>query len=267
MPRGVDKVLFILAPGLTVLPAMIGFAILPWGGTLDLASIPFFGLSGEVKIIGADINIGIVYLIAVASLGVYGVSLGGWASNNKYSFLGGLRASCQMISYEIPMGLCLLCVILAAGSVRPYEIVSHELAVGGWFIIPLPFVAIMFFVCLLAETNRAPVDLAEAEQELIGGWHTEYSSLKWARFFMGEYIHSVGGGAVFPLLFLCGWARYALGVGCGPPSTGGLLGGARGDIQGLFPRIKEVMPECLLSSECQWRPGPFFFAGGHEREQ
>ncbi|MCH7572064.1 MAG: NADH-quinone oxidoreductase subunit NuoH [Planctomycetes bacterium] len=223
MPRGVDKVLFILAPGLTVLPAMIGFAILPWGGTLDLASIPFFGLSGEVKIIGADINIGIVYLIAVASLGVYGVSLGGWASNNKYSFLGGLRASCQMISYEIPMGLCLLCVILAAGSVRPYEIVAQQLAGGEWFIIHLPIVAILFFVCLLAETNRAPFDLAEAEQELIGGWHTEYSSLKWALFFMGEYIHMVVGGAFFTLLFLGGWSLNPLGVGWDLPMNGGIL--------------------------------------------
>lgn len=223
MPRGVDKVLFILAPGLTVLPAMIGFAILPWGGTLDLASIPFIGLSGEVKIIGADINIGIVYLIAVASLGVYGVSLGGWSSNNKYSFLGGLRASCQMISYEIPMGLCLLCVILAAGSVRPYEIVSQQLAGGEWFIIHQPIVAILFFVCLLAETNRAPFDLAEAEQELIGGWHTEYSSLKWALFFMGEYIHMVVGGAFFTLLFLGGWSLNPLGVGWDLPMSGGLL--------------------------------------------
>ena len=128
-----------------------------------------------------------------------------------------------MISYEIPMGLCLLCVILAAGSVRPYEIVSQQLAGGEWFIIHLPIVAILFFICLLAESNRAPFDLAEAEQELIGGWHTEYSSLKWALFFMGEYIHMVVGAAFFTLLFLGGWSLNPLGIGWDLPMSGGIL--------------------------------------------
>ena len=126
-PRGVDKVLFTLAPALTVLPALIGFLIIPWAGTLDMGSW------GTVQIMGADLNIGIVYLIAVASLGVYGVGLGGWASNNKYSFLGGLRASAQMISYEIPMGLALLCVILTAGTLLPQDIVQQQLS-GQWFL-------------------------------------------------------------------------------------------------------------------------------------
>ncbi|MBT5658138.1 MAG: NADH-quinone oxidoreductase subunit H, partial [Phycisphaerae bacterium] len=186
MPQGVDRVLFMIAPALTVIPAMIGFVVIPWGGYLE------FGDGHQVAIMGADINIGVVYLVAAASLGVYGVGLGGWASNNKYSFLGGLRATAQMISYEIPMGLALLCVVLTAGTLLPQQIVGQQLA-GQWYLIQQPIVAIIFYICLLAEAGRAPFDLAEAEQELIGGWHTEYSSMKWALFFMGEYIHLVVG--------------------------------------------------------------------------
>jgi NADH-quinone oxidoreductase subunit H len=198
-PRGVDKVLFTLAPALTVLPALIGFLIIPWAGTLDMGSW------GTVQIMGADLNIGVVYLIAVASLGVYGVGLGGWASNNKYSFLGGMRASAQMISYEIPMGLALLCVILTAGTLLPQDIVQQQLN-GQRFLVQQPLAAILFYICLLAEANRAPFDLAEAEQELIGGWHTEYSSMKWALFFLGEYVHVLVGSAFFATLFLGGWS-------------------------------------------------------------
>lgn len=220
MPRGADRTLFILAPALSVIPALIGFVVIPWAGTLDLASIPFLDLSGTVRIVGADVNVGVIYLIATASLGVYGVGLGGWASNNKYSFLGGLRASCQMISYEIPMGLCLLCVILAAGTVRPMEIVGAQLS-GQWYLLHQPLTAIIFYTCLLAEANRAPFDLAEAEQELVGGWHTEYSSMKWALFFMAEYVHLFVGSAFFVVLFLGGWSLNPL-FGWDVPATGGI---------------------------------------------
>jgi len=199
MPRGVDKVLFTLAPILTVIPAFIGFLVIPWAGTLDM------GTWGTVEIIGANINIGVIYLVAVASLGVYGVSIGGWASNNKYSFLGGMRATAQMISYEIPMGLALLCVVLASGTLLPQEIVQQQLE-GQWFLVQQPITAVLFYICLLAEANRAPFDLAEAEQELIGGWHTEYSSMKWALFFLGEYVHVIVGSAFFVTLFMGGWS-------------------------------------------------------------
>jgi len=199
MPRGVDRVLFILAPAFTAIPALIGFVIIPWAGLLEL------GDGRTVAIMGADINIGIIYLVATASLGVYGVGLGGWASNNKYSFIGGLRAAAQMISYEIPMGLALLCVILTAGTLLPMDIVRQQLD-GQWFLIQQPLAAILFFICMLAEANRAPFDLAEAEQELVGGWHTEYSSMKWALFFLGEYVHVFVGAAFFTMLFLGGWS-------------------------------------------------------------
>ena len=215
MPKGVDKGLFVLAPALTVVPAMIGFLVIPWAGSLELSS-------GEtVAIMGANINIGVIYLVATGSLGVYGVAIGGWASNNKFSFLGGLRASAQIISYEIPMGLALLCVILASGTLLPESIVTQQLS-GQWNIVQQPIVAILFYICLLAEANRAPFDLAEAEQELVGGWHTEYSSMRWALFFLGEYIHLFVGAAFFATLFLGGWSLNPL-TGWDLPATGGAL--------------------------------------------
>lgn len=213
-PKSVDKGLFMLAPALTVIPAMIGFLVIPWGGFLEIGET-------TVAIMGANINIGVIYIVATASLGVYGVALGGWASNNKYSFLGGLRASAQIISYEIPMGLALLCVVLAAGTLLPETIVAQQLE-GQWNILQQPLVAILFYVCMLAEANRAPFDLAESEQELVGGWHTEYSSMRWALFFMGEYIHMFVGAAFFTTLFLGGWSLNPI-TGWDLPATGGIL--------------------------------------------
>lgn len=219
VPRGADKFLFIIAPALTVMPALISFVVIPWAGMLEIGGV-------TVKIIGADINIGIIYLIAVASLGVYGVALGGWASNSKYSFLGGLRASAQMVSYEIPMGLALLTVILTAGSVQPMAIVESQIGEGHtWYLLQQPIVAVLFFTCMLAEANRTPFDLAEAEAELVGGWHTEYSSMKWALFFMGEYAHITVGSAFFTMLFLGGWSLNPVGFAApfDLPTTGGIL--------------------------------------------
>lgn len=216
IPRGADRVLFIIAPGITVITAMIGFAVIPWAGVLEVGD-------QAVKVIAADVNIGIVYLVATASLSVYGVALGGWASNSKYSFLGGLRASAQMISYEIPLGLALLCVILTAGSVQAYEIVAAQTGAGHqWFILHQPLAAIIFYTCILAEANRAPFDLAEAEAELVGGWHTEYSSMKWAMFFLGEYVGMFVGSAFFAVLFLGGWSLNPFGVGPDLPLAGGI---------------------------------------------
>jgi len=215
MPKGADKGLFTLAPALTVIPAMIGFLVIPWARGLELSG-------GEtVAVMGANINIGVIYIVATASLGVYGVSLGGWASNNKYSFLGGLRAGAQIISYEIPLGLSLLCVVLVSGTLLPESIVTQQLA-GQWNIVQQPLVAILFYICLLAESNRAPFDLAEAEQELVGGWHTEYSSMRWALFFLGEYIHLFVGAAFFTTLFLGGWSLNPI-TGWDLPATGGFL--------------------------------------------
>lgn len=206
-PANVDKVLFSLAPLVGVIPALIGFIVIPWGGVWNAPDWELFGMTikgGPVTIAGANINVGVVYLLAVASLGVYGVTLGGWASNNKFSFLGGLRCTAQMISYEIPLGLSLLAALLLAGSVVPQEIVQHQVE-NGWLLLSQPLAAIVFFTCGLAEANRAPFDNAECEQELVGGFHTEYSSMRYALFPLAEYSHMTTSAAFFTLLFLGGY--------------------------------------------------------------
>lgn len=243
-PKNVDRNLFTLAPILSVVPALIGFVIMPWGGTLeipaaaDMAAFQFmfdlplvgdlfnfmFGhLEAQSVIVsGANVHVGVIYLLAVASVGVYGVTLAGWSSNNKYSMLGGLRATAQMISYEIPLGLSLLCVLLIAGSFIPNEIVQYQ-ADHGWLLFSMPLPALLFYACSLAESNRAPFDNAEAEQELVGGFHTEYSSMRFALFFMAEYAHLVTACAFFSLLFLGGYHLPYIDFGMTSPEATGIL--------------------------------------------
>lgn len=214
IPPRADRWLFLLAPAFVVIPALVGWAVIPWGGYLVLPDISLFGLnivSGGVPIYvgAADVSIGIVYVLAVGSIGVYGTVLGGWASNNKYSFLGGVRATGQMISYEIPLGVAILIVLLMAGSLRPSVIIGDQVATM-WYIVSQPLAALICFTALLAEAHRAPFDLTEAEQELVGGYHTEYSAMKWALFFFAEYGHVFTGAAFFSLLFLGGWHVFPL---------------------------------------------------------
>ncbi len=221
-PPKADRVLFTLAPAVVVIPAILGFVILPWGGYFDMppiGDIPILGGIGEalfgpiggerVVVAGLNANVGIIYLLAIASLGVYGVVLGGWASNNKYSFLGGLRATAQMVSYEIPLGLSLMAVLLITGTIMPMGIISYQQE-NGWLLFSQPIAAVLFFVAILAEANRAPFDNAEAEQELVGGYNTEYASMRYALFFLAEYMHMVTSCAFFSLLFLGGFGLFGL---------------------------------------------------------
>jgi len=203
LPNHVEKTLFLIAPAVIFLVAFIGFAAIPWGGQWVLAG-------GLVDVQVAKPDIGLLYVLGVASMGIYGVVLGGYASNNKYSFYGAIRATAQMLSYEIPMGLCILVVVLTTGTLRLEEITLQQ--TGYWAgVIPMwniflhPLAFFILFLTLLAESNRAPFDLAEAEQELVGGYHTEYSALKFGMFFLAEYAHMITGSAIITVLFLGGW--------------------------------------------------------------
>jgi NADH-quinone oxidoreductase subunit H len=196
VPERADKIIFFAAPVVTVLPALIIWAVIPWGSTLTL-----FGR--EINLYLVDLNVGVLYLLAVTSIAVYGIVLAGWSSNNKYALLGGLRSSAQMISYEIALGLAFIGPILLAGSMSLVDIVEGQRNV--WFVIYQPLGAAIFLIATLAEVNRAPFDMPEAEQELTAGYHVEYSGMKFALFFMAEYIKMIAVSAMAATLFFGGY--------------------------------------------------------------
>jgi NADH-quinone oxidoreductase subunit H len=197
VPTSANKFIHTLAPIVSITVALSTFAVVPFGDTITL-----FGR--EIKLMIADTNIGILYILAMTSVGVYGLTLSGWASNNKYSLLGGLRSSAQMISYELSMGLSVVGVIMIAGTLELDRIV--ELQAGwAWNAVLTPVGFITFVVASFAETNRLPFDLPEAEPELVGGYHTEYSGMKFGTFFLAEYANMITSSAVITTLFLGGW--------------------------------------------------------------
>ena len=205
-PKAADAFLFSLAPIISVTTAFLAFAPVPFG-----APTTFFGLLDEpIALMIADVNVAVLVIFAVASMGVYGIVLAGWASNSKYSLLGGLRSSAQMISYELAYGMSLATVVMLAGSMSLREIVDHQQGtwlgfLPQWYIFLQPIGFFVFACAGIAETNRAPFDFPEAEQELVAGYHTEYSSMRFAMFFMAEYINMVTVSAVAVNLFLGGW--------------------------------------------------------------
>ncbi len=196
IPDQADKVIFILAPIITMIPALIITAVIPWGRSVHL-----FGR--EVTLYLTDINVGVLYVLAVASIAVYGVTLAGWSSNNKYSLLGGLRSAAQMISYELALGLSILGPVMLAESFSLIDIVEAQRPI--WFILYQPLAAAIFAITSVAEVNRAPFDLPEAEQELTAGYHTEYSGMKFALFYMAEYTKMIAVSALFASFFLGGY--------------------------------------------------------------
>lgn len=204
IPDHVDKPLYVLAPAMVLIPALVTIAVVPFGSSITV-------LGHEISLQVADINIGILYILAITSLGVYGVVLGAWASNNKYSLLGGLRSSAQMISYELTLGLAIIGVLMLTSSLHLRAIAEAQGAYPWHWNFLIHFPAFLAFTtAMFAETNRLPFDLAEAEQELVAGYHTEYSSMKFAMFFMAEYMHMIVGSAVTVTLFLGGWHFFGL---------------------------------------------------------
>lgn len=199
IPDGVDKPIFILSPAIVLIPALMTFAVIPFGSNISL-----FGRNISLQV--ADVNVGILYILALTSVGVYGIVLAGWSSNNKYSMLGGLRSAAQLISYELAMGLAIVSIILLDGSLKLNDIVSSQQgSLFSWYIFKQPLAFLIFLIATYAETNRLPFDMAEAEQELIGGYHTEYSSMKFAMFFMAEYANMITAAALTVTLFFGGW--------------------------------------------------------------
>ncbi|MBN2146469.1 MAG: NADH-quinone oxidoreductase subunit NuoH [Anaerolineales bacterium] len=212
VPAKADKVLFILAPVITVLPALIITAVIPWGRSINL-----FGR--EITLYIADINVGVLYITAVASIAVYGITIAGWSSNNKYALLGGLRATAQMISYELALGLAFIAPVILAGSMSVLDIVEKHISYGEpWgpafgFILSLlrwnlsmPLGFVIYMIASVAEINRSPFDMPEAEQELTAGYHVEYSGMKFALFFMAEYIKMIAVSMIGATLYLGGFS-------------------------------------------------------------
>lgn len=293
-PRGVDRILFTLAPAVMIVVVIISIAVLPMGGIRQVARTDTrtFVIEGTAQdttsreILGqlppgstvvklnsledlppsqpggvarqrwtvtytypyryhfqiADLNIGVLFVLAVLSLSVYGVVVGGWASNNKYSFLGGLRATANMISYEIPLALAVLCIVIMFGTLDLETIVEQQAHywagfIPAWNVFSQPLAFVMFLVCIHAEANRAPFDLAEAEQELVGGYHTEYSSMRFALFFLAEYAGMVTTSAVCVALFFGGWHL---------PWLEWLWPALKGNVDPLHPAITTSLLACLV---------------------
>lgn len=216
IPGSSSKLLFILGPSLAMLTAMMTCAVIPWGGHLEL-----FGRNINLQI--ADVNVAILFIFAVVSLGVYGIMIGGWASNNKFSLMAAMRGASQVISYEIPMGLSLIALLMVTGSLSLRSMVDQQMA-GHWNILYQPLGFLIFFVCAMAECNRAPFDLPEAESELNMGYHQEYSSMKLGFYLFAEYINMFISSAIMTTLFFGGYDVPFLNESALSPNVAAIIG-------------------------------------------
>jgi NADH-quinone oxidoreductase subunit H len=200
VPANAEKFVFMLAPLLIFVPSFLVWAVIPFGEAFTIGGL-------TIEPFMADINIAVLFVLGVSSIGVYGIILGGWSSNNKFSLMGGLRSAAQMVSYEVPLGFAVVSVLLMAGSLSLVSIVEAQRAAGVWYVIPGILGFAIYFVCGVAETNRNPFDLPEAESELVGGFHTEYSGMKFAFFFLAEYMNMLLVSSLAVVLFFGGWLR------------------------------------------------------------
>jgi NADH-quinone oxidoreductase subunit H len=200
LPAKADPWIFTLAPIISLVPAFIVFAVIPFG-----PSFQAFGKTIDLRI--TDLNIGVLYVLSISSIGILGIILGGWASNSKYPLMGALRSAAQMVSYEVALGFSIMGVLMITGSLSLVEIVNKQKEYGAWFVFLQPLGFILFFVCGIAETNRAPFDLPEAESELVAGFHTEYSGFRFSLYFLAEYANMIAVSAMAVTLFFGGWLR------------------------------------------------------------
>src|SRR5215510_8555395 len=200
IPERADRWIFTLAPVISLIPAFIVLAVIPIGPTITI-----FGK--QISLYVTDLNIGVLYVLSISSVGVLGIILGGWASNSKYPLLGALRSAAQMVSYEVALGFSIIGVLMLAGSLSLVNIVESQRNAGFWYVFLQPVGFILFFICGVAETNRAPFDLPEAESELVAGFHTEYSGFRFSLFFLAEYANMITVSAMAVTLFLGGWLR------------------------------------------------------------
>ncbi len=198
IPSQAEKFILIIAPVIAFIPGFLAFAVIPIGPPIEL-----FGYTIPLTI--SDLNIGILFILATTSLGVYGLALGGWSSGSKYSLLGGIRSSAQMISYEVSYGLALVPIVMIAGTLSLNEIVAQQSSVFDWYVFKNPVAFLIFWICAVAETNRLPFDMPEAESELVAGYLTEYSSMRFSMFFVGEYANMITAAAVVATVFFGGW--------------------------------------------------------------
>jgi len=211
-PSHVRRIYFILAPAISMIPAFLTVAVIPFGSKI-----------GSQSMVIADLNVGILYTFSIVSLGVYGIVLAGYASNSKYPFLGGIRASAQMISYEIAMGMAAVPVFMLVGDLNLGKVIAYQ-ADGAWLVFKQPIAFVIFLVSAFAETNRLPFDMPESETELVSGYNTEYSSMKFALFFMGEYAAMISVSALMVTLFFGGWTLPFFGLNeMASTLTGGIL--------------------------------------------
>jgi NADH-quinone oxidoreductase subunit H len=211
LPAKADPWIFTLAPVVALVPAFIVFCVIPFGPPISVPDIRLFGYTlltaRQVTLQITDLNIGVLYVLSISSIGILGIILGGWASNSKYPLMGALRSAAQMVSYEVALGFAIMGVLMITGSLSLVDIINKQKEFGWWFVFLQPLGFILFLICGIAETNRAPFDLPEAESELVAGFHTEYSGFRFSLFFMAEYANMIAVSAMAVTLFFGGWLR------------------------------------------------------------
>jgi NADH-quinone oxidoreductase subunit H len=251
-PGQVDKLMYFIAPVVIFTAAVAVFAVIPFGSVLPNGIFPeSWGINEPIRLVAAPgVDVGMIFVFAMGSLAVYGVVLGGWASNNKYSFLGGLRSSAQLISYELPLGLGIVGVVLATGSLRLDAIIHQQAQSGVWNVFAQPLGFVVFTVAAFAEAGRLPFDLPEAEQELVGGYHTEYSGIKLMMYLVADFLHMITASFLIAILFLGGWHFW--GITGGINSAGGELVTWPVAILRIIVLLAKVMGMILFFMLARW---------------